>query len=394
MFEQTEAHDSNNMSIEEQSDTELIAQAKNGDREAFGELFRRHHRRAYRWASSLVQDTHMAEDIVQEALLKSFLHLGTLMENNRFLPWLQRIVRNHAYNRLKSVKREQPFTGTLLRGNSFVHSPDWNSLDDILNWLRLRRPEDDPNESDPSIPLLRQEWFETIRRLLRCLTNRERTIFEAYFFRQLTPKEIAQLFQTTTGNVYMVLSRSKKKLSNERILHDLNAYISQRRLEKKMVKTVLQKPRVLQWKSPFNWSFEPWTTAGFNLYGLLENTSKSDMTISKVLGLSGQSFRLNIVRDSIHTAGATMYDWNRVLPECLRILGFRCKSSGAPSGVIGTGGDDSPHTDESIRGALSLIQKSIDEGRYVLAFDLTLPSPLPFLSFPPTFLGEIGQHSA
>lgn len=33
--------------IEDLTDTELISKAQNGEREAFGELFRRHHVRAY-----------------------------------------------------------------------------------------------------------------------------------------------------------------------------------------------------------------------------------------------------------------------------------------------------------------------------------------------------------
>lgn len=43
--------------IEDLTDAELITKAQSGKREAFGELFRRHHAKAYSVARSIVHDT-------------------------------------------------------------------------------------------------------------------------------------------------------------------------------------------------------------------------------------------------------------------------------------------------------------------------------------------------
>ncbi|MDF2713969.1 MAG: polymerase subunit sigma-24 [Paenibacillus sp.] len=69
----------------EPTDGSLIERARAGDRDAFGELVRRHRTKAFDWARNVARDPHLAEDIVQEALLRAFMHLGTLADMNRFL---------------------------------------------------------------------------------------------------------------------------------------------------------------------------------------------------------------------------------------------------------------------------------------------------------------------
>lgn len=140
-----------------------------------------------------------------------------------------------------------------------------------------------------------------------------------------------------------------------------------------MEKKILKKPRVLHWKSPFPWSHEPWTTAGFNMYGMLETTDKHELSISQVLGLTGQAFRLNIVRNSIHTSGATRYDWNVILPKAMRNLGFHCRFVSGGSSVTVQGAEPAAHATETLEEAFQLIQNTLDQGGYVLSFDLTLP---------------------
>lgn len=74
----------------EGQERELVERARFGDQEAFGELVRRHRAKALGLAGSLTKDMYLAEDIVQEALIRAFLHLGTLTDSNRFIPWLHR----------------------------------------------------------------------------------------------------------------------------------------------------------------------------------------------------------------------------------------------------------------------------------------------------------------
>jgi DNA-directed RNA polymerase specialized sigma24 family protein len=91
----------------ENVERELVDRARSGDNEAFGELVRMHRAHAIGWAGTLTQDSFLVEDIVQEALILAFLHLGTLTDAGQFKSWLHRIVRNQAYMKLR---RGGPFS--------------------------------------------------------------------------------------------------------------------------------------------------------------------------------------------------------------------------------------------------------------------------------------------
>lgn len=219
---------------------ELVEQARGGDRSAFGELVRLHRAQALGWATSIARDTYMAEDIVQEALIRAFLHLGTLVDTDRFLPWLQRIIRNQAYMKLRRggpFGKETPFAGIVRsHGGGQPADPtagnepdtDWTDLDRIL--FRMSGSNDSGNrrDSDPARRLLRKELLDSLRALLHGLTKRERQIFEAHFFGELPPEEIAALFGTTRANVYNLLSRSRAKVQKERIRVAITGYVRTR----------------------------------------------------------------------------------------------------------------------------------------------------------------------
>ncbi|MGV2686815.1 hypothetical protein GNF82_21355, partial [Clostridium perfringens] len=54
-----------------------------------------------------------------------------------------------------------------------------------------------------------------IQSFLHGLSRKERGIFEAYFFKQWSPDEIAAMFQTTTQSVYTYIYRAKRKVREE-----------------------------------------------------------------------------------------------------------------------------------------------------------------------------------
>jgi RNA polymerase sigma-70 factor (ECF subfamily) len=86
-------------------DRKLVRQAKGGDKDAFGDLVRRHQRRVYRTALSFAGDHGAADDIAQESFLRAFLALPRFDERSEFGTWLYRIVVNVS---LSHVKRHGP----------------------------------------------------------------------------------------------------------------------------------------------------------------------------------------------------------------------------------------------------------------------------------------------
>ncbi len=86
---------------------DLIRRAKQGDREAFGELIELHAVRAYRIAYALLQSPEESEDAVQEAFITAFKSLRNLESEEAFGSWLGRIVTTRAYDVLRGRQRGQ-----------------------------------------------------------------------------------------------------------------------------------------------------------------------------------------------------------------------------------------------------------------------------------------------
>ncbi|WP_052310040.1 RNA polymerase sigma factor [Paenibacillus senegalensis] len=237
-----------------EADRELVERARSGDQEAFSELVRTHRAQAYGWANTIARDDYLAEDIVQDALIRAFLHLGTLTDVSRFLPWLHTIVRNQAYMKLRRggpFAKEQPFAGFNAKSSysdagycGDSDSTDWGDIDRILYRMSRSAAEEAQQGSDPAKGILRKELMEQLSSLLNCLSRHERQIFEAHFFRELSPEEIAQLFDTTRANVYNLLSRSRAKVQRERIRVTIRLYVRQRaELGQKRI-NILQSPQI------------------------------------------------------------------------------------------------------------------------------------------------------
>lgn len=79
----------------------IVVAAQAGDTNAFEALVTRYEKRIYRLAWNITQNRYDAEDVVQDAFLKAFQHLGTFKRNSRFYTWLVRIAVNQALMKLR-----------------------------------------------------------------------------------------------------------------------------------------------------------------------------------------------------------------------------------------------------------------------------------------------------
>src|ERR1700734_1614970 len=77
-----------------------VAAATGGDITAFETLVGRYERKIFRLAQNITQNKEDAEDVMQEAFLKSYQHLGEFQGNSRFYTWLVRIAVNQALRKL------------------------------------------------------------------------------------------------------------------------------------------------------------------------------------------------------------------------------------------------------------------------------------------------------
>ena len=82
-------------------DARLVAAAAGGDRDAFGELVRRHQARVFRLANRFFRTREEVEDAAQETFLRAFEKLHTYRAKAPFEHWLTRVCLNCCYRRLR-----------------------------------------------------------------------------------------------------------------------------------------------------------------------------------------------------------------------------------------------------------------------------------------------------
>ena len=115
------------------SDKELVARTLGGDRSAFNDLIIRHERRLFRLLSRMASNNADVEDAMQQALIKSYVHLARDNPRWSFATWLYAI----ALRELRTIQR-RPKASSLSADTAAPESADrvgdlWHTAKKILN---------------------------------------------------------------------------------------------------------------------------------------------------------------------------------------------------------------------------------------------------------------------
>jgi RNA polymerase sigma factor (sigma-70 family) len=364
---------------QKESDIALIQRAQTGGTEAFGELIHRYRGQLFRYVRAFTHDSFLAEDILQDGLIRAFIHLGQLQDTDRFLAWMQRIVRNQAYSHMKrrEQQREQHFSSFLAFGADDASWSEQDSLDKTLNHL-LNDADWRSQEAgyDPYQAIVQQEMRNNFHKLLGCLNEREQQVFTSYWMEQLSPQEIACRFNLTSVNVYQILSRSRKKVSQ----HHIHLSVEEMLAEWHSIgqnRVILEEP--LSFRAP-----QTWNSAAASIHEMLGYIGSSP-SLPMVMGMSGLAFRLTILPKDIHIAGPTAYNFKEVLTRGLQRMGYRSHAVEALASEAGLNANllDPSMLEEKAKGkrllnprlvrALSLIRYSIHRGIPAVVWDLNIP---------------------
>jgi RNA polymerase sigma-70 factor, ECF subfamily len=157
-------------------DAMLVAVALSGDSSAFVELSKRHSRRVLHRIYRMTNNWQDAEDVLQESLMRAFVHLHTFESRASFSTWLTRIAINSALMLLRKRK------GAL---RSAIDS----TLDDIDQSERweLRDHRDNPEQH-----YARQQRASMLSGAMQRLRPQLRRVLELQQVGALSTKEIAQ----------------------------------------------------------------------------------------------------------------------------------------------------------------------------------------------------------
>lgn len=85
----------------------VVAAAKAGDPSAFEELVNRYEEKIFRLARNITGNHEDAEDVMQDAFLKSYSHLREFQGDSRFYTWLVRITVNEGLMKLRKRRPNQ-----------------------------------------------------------------------------------------------------------------------------------------------------------------------------------------------------------------------------------------------------------------------------------------------
>lgn len=86
----------------------LLERCRQGDELAWEALVRRYQARVFGVALHYLRDRDEARDAAQDAFIKVYRSLGSLEEGQAFVPWLLRLTRNCAIDRLRRLRVRTP----------------------------------------------------------------------------------------------------------------------------------------------------------------------------------------------------------------------------------------------------------------------------------------------
>lgn len=172
-------------SPEEIKESELIRSAQQGDTDAFGRLVVRHQQAVFNIAYRMTGNRQEAEDVAQEAFIKSYQALDRFDPTRPFAPWLYRITTNTA-----------------------------------LNWIKRRRPEVNMDEettrseTTPGIEAqtIAAETSDRLRAAIAKLAPNYRAVIELRHFQGFSYKEMSDALNVPLSDVKSWLFRARRRL--------------------------------------------------------------------------------------------------------------------------------------------------------------------------------------
>jgi len=178
------------------SELALVQAAKNGDLEAFSDLVRRYDRNIFRIAQHITHNEEDAQDVVQDAFLKSYQNLDQFQGNSKFYTWLVRIAVNEALMKLR--RRRNDRTVSL---DEDVETEDGSIPREVADWA--------PN---PEQLYKQAELSDILKKTFQGLAPGFRTVFVLRDVEGMSTEETAEMLGLSVPAVKSRLLRARLQL--------------------------------------------------------------------------------------------------------------------------------------------------------------------------------------
>jgi RNA polymerase sigma factor (sigma-70 family) len=176
------------------SDDLLVAAAKAGDSMAFQELSKRHTYRLTLQINRVTRNWQDAEDAVQEATLRAFLHLNRFEGRSTFSTWLTRIAINSA---LMSLRKKRGMEQPIAPDTAEEVRSTWDPIE--------VRP-------TPEQELMKRERERLLTESIRRLRAPLRTVMLLQQTRDCSIRDIARIMGISVPAVKSRMARAKTEL--------------------------------------------------------------------------------------------------------------------------------------------------------------------------------------
>lgn len=163
----------------------LLGRTALGDREAFGELYRRTKGAVYGLTLSLLRNAHDAQEVTQDTFVRIWEAAGSYRSQGSPMAWMLTIARNLANMRLRKSSRVGELT-----------DEEWNTI-----------PAD--------APAVTAEDRLALQDALSTLADGERQIVLLHAASGLKHREIAELLEIPLSTVLSKYQRALKKLRSQ-----------------------------------------------------------------------------------------------------------------------------------------------------------------------------------
>jgi RNA polymerase sigma-70 factor (ECF subfamily) len=178
-------------------DSELVANGRNGDRQAFSELFERHYSSSMRVARHILRSEEDASDAVQSAYLAAFEHFEQFRGDAQFYTWITRIVKNECIMCFRRADRRR-----------VISDVGDGAISDALFAI----PDDEPSPEDV---LLQREVTTAHLNAARKLPKRLRDVYTMCCVSGLPVRDAAETLGLTVPAAKTRLFRAQHRVRAE-----------------------------------------------------------------------------------------------------------------------------------------------------------------------------------
>jgi RNA polymerase sigma-70 factor (ECF subfamily) len=185
------------MPVHLENEATLVAEAKEGNAEAFTVLVNQYERNIFRLALNITSNKEDAEDVLQETFLKAYTNLGRFQGNSRFYTWVVRIAVNESLMKLRKRRSDRQVSL-----DEKLETDDDSLLPrEIVDW-----------GDNPEQRYAKTEWQEILAEATQTLEPAFRTVFTLRDVEQLSTEETAEALGLSVPAVKSRLLRARLKL--------------------------------------------------------------------------------------------------------------------------------------------------------------------------------------